>query len=241
VESIARSYVWAGSRILLTNTFGANRIAFERRGIDAEAEEVTRAGVEISLRSAGESARVFASIGPTGGSLRHREVSAAEARDAFKRQVQIIAESGAHGIVVETMVDLDEALLALNAARETGLPVVVSMVFGLPGSTRPQVACEILAGEGASVIGVNCMSGRDCITACRQMREATRLPIWAKPNAGLPQWTESGWVYPLQPPAFAELVVSLADFGADYIGGCCGTTETHIRAAAEALARRASR
>jgi len=162
VEAVARSYVEAGSRVILTNTFGANRIALARHGWEGEVAAINRAGVAASRRAAGAAARVFASMGPTGAMLSAGEITESEARAAFAEQARFLAEAGAAALVVETMTDLREAELAVAAAVETGLTVVACMVFGV-GSARdeivkgvtPEQAAEVLATVGAAVIGAD--------------------------------------------------------------------------------------
>ncbi|NUQ65359.1 MAG: homocysteine S-methyltransferase family protein, partial [Pirellulales bacterium] len=129
VEEVARAYVDAGSRIILTNTFGANRFVLEGRGMADEAAEIARRGARISRSAAGDRAFVFGSIGPSGKMLLAGDVEPGDLREAFAEQALALAEGGADALVVETMADLDEALLALEGARRTGLPVVACLVF----------------------------------------------------------------------------------------------------------------
>lgn len=239
VEAVARAYVEAGSRVILTNTFGANRIALARHGQAEQAEAINRAGVAISYRAAGEHARVFASIGPSGVAP-----GSADGLDrAFAEQARALAEAGAEALVVETMSDLVEAVIAVRAARETGRPVVACMSFSagpehdrtLAGVT-PEQAAEALAAAGAQAIGANCGEGPAAmLPVCRRLRAATALPLWIKPNAGLPQLTEAGYVYSMTPQEFAELGLVLVEAGADFIGGCCGTNPAFICALVGAL------
>ncbi|MHC4406616.1 MAG: homocysteine S-methyltransferase family protein, partial [Planctomycetota bacterium] len=124
VEAVARAYVEAGSRVIITNTFGANRFMLRRHNLGEKATEINRSGVEISRRAAEEKAKVFASMGPSGVMLMMGETTPEELQEAFAEQARAMAEGGAHGIVVETMSDTAEARLAIEAARATGLPVV---------------------------------------------------------------------------------------------------------------------
>jgi methionine synthase I (cobalamin-dependent) len=238
VEALARSYIHAGSRIVLTNTFGANRIALSRCGLETRVEEINRAGVELSKHAAGRSALVFASMGPSGTLQLVDNVPRQRLSGAFSEQAEALARSGADGIVIETMTDVEEAVLALHAARSTGLPVVVCMVFDSgPGFDHTMMGvpagdvAEILAREGADVVGANCGIGIESAAGvCRQLRAATSLPIWIKPNAGLPQIVGDSLVYPTGPESFALHVPDLIAAGATFVGGCCGTTPEHIRA-----------
>lgn len=178
VEQVARSYVEAGSQVVLTNTFRANRLALQARQLSERVRNINRAGVEISRRAAAGRARVFASLGPSGKLLVTQEVSEAELREAFAEQAQAQAAAGADALVIETMSDLQEAKAALAAARETGLPVVVCMVFErgknldrtMMGATPEQVA-EALTAAGADVLGANCGTGiAGYIPICRRLR-----------------------------------------------------------------------
>jgi 5-methyltetrahydrofolate--homocysteine methyltransferase len=243
VEGVARAYVEAGSEIILTNTFRANRQALARHDLGEKVEEINRKGVEIARRAAAGQAAVFGSMGPSGKMLMTGEVSEEELRSAFEEQARVLAEAGVEGFAVETMTDLGEAKLAVAAARQTGLPVVVSMVFD-SGKERdrtmmgvtPEQAAEELAAAGADVIGSNC--GRTIqgfVPLCRRLHSATDRPIWIKPNAGLPEWVEGRLAYPTPPREFAGVVPTLVEAGASFVGGCCGTTPEFIAAIQEQM------
>ena len=246
VTEVARAYVQAGSRIILTNTFGANRVRLADHGLADQTVAINRRGVEISrAATAGTSARVFASIGPTGKMLMTGEVSADQLAEAFAEQAQAIAAAGADGLVIETMADLDEARAALTAARATGLPVVVCMVFDagkdkdrtMMGATPEQVA-RALTEAGADVIGANCGVGIErYVPVCQRLRAATDRPIWIKANAGLPVLVDGQAVYQTTPEAFASHIPGLLAAGASFVGGCCGTSPDFIRAAAQSMSR----
>jgi len=245
VEYVARAYVEAGSRIVLTNTFRSNRVALARHGLADRVVEINRAGVEISRRAAGGRAYVFASIGPSGKLLMTGEVSEEELRAGFVEQVKALAEGGAHGLVVETMSDLAEAKLAVAAARETGLPIVACMAFDsgkdkdrtMTGATPEQAVAELTA-VGADVIGANCGQGIEAyVPISRRLRAATDRPVWIKPNAGLPELVDGRVSYKTTPEEFARHAPSLVQAGAAFIGGCCGTNPEFIRALSRALAR----
>jgi methionine synthase I (cobalamin-dependent) len=243
VAAVARAYVEAGSQVILTNTFGANRIRLGDHGVAAQAAEVNRRGVQISLEAADGRALVFASIGPTGKMLMTGEVTPDDLRAAFVEQAEALAAGGAHALVIETMSDLEEAKAALDAATATGLPVVVCMVFDagkdndrtMMGATPEQVAKE-LAAAGADVVGANCGVGIECyVPVCRRLRAATDRPIWIKANAGLPAMIDGRVVYRTTPDEFTSYVPALVEAGAGFIGGCCGTTPDFIRAVKEKI------
>lgn len=244
VEQVGRAYVDAGAQVILTNTFRANRVALAHYGMANRVEAINRAGVEISRRAAGDRACVFASVGPTGKLLMTGEISEKDIRAAFEEQTGALAASGADGIVIETMSDLDEAKLAVAASQAAGLPVVACMSFEsgrnhdrtTMGVTPEEAATELLAA-GADVIGGNCGQGAEAYLAiCARLSAATELPVWIKPNAGLPELTPSGVQYHETPETFAGHAKALVQAGASFIGGCCGTTPEFIRAVAHVLA-----
>ena len=237
VEKVATAYVDAGSRVILTNTFGASRIMLERHGLADKAAAINRAGAEISSKAASNKAFVFGSIGPTGKLYFTGEITEQELSDAFEEQAMALAEGGAHGIVIETISELDEAKIALKAALKTGLPVVVSMVYDsgqefdrtMMGTT-PEEAAHELKNEGADVVGANCGMGIEFIlTVTKRLRAATDLPVWIKPNAGLPEVIEGKVIYSIAPPQFAVYARDVLAAGANFIGGCCGTSPAFIR------------
>ncbi|MHC4718222.1 MAG: homocysteine S-methyltransferase family protein [Planctomycetota bacterium] len=248
VEAVARSYVQAGSDVILTNTFRANRFALTEAGMAEQAADLAEAGAAISRRAGGDAVRVFGSMGPTGKILMMGDVSADEVYAAFADQAAALARGGCDAIVCETFADLAEATHAVRAARDAaGLPVVVSMTFDSgPDKTATMmgVTPADLAGAaerlGASAVGANCGAGPEhYVTVAALLRQATSLPIWIKPNAGLPVLQAGRTVFPMGPAEFAGFVPTLIDAGASFLGGCCGTTPDHIRAVREAVDRQA--
>lgn len=243
VEQVARSYVDAGSRVILTNTFGANRVVLERQGLDGKVAELNRAGAALSRKAAGERAVVFASVGPTGKMVSAGEIEEADLRGIFAEQIAALAAGGAQGFVIETFAEVAEARCALAAAKETGLPSVVSMVYDsgkahdrtMMGTTPEQAAAE-LEEAGADVIGANCGQGIEgYIPICERLRAATGRPIWIKANAGLPEMVEGKTVYRATPSDFAKHALKVKAAGASFIGGCCGTSPAFIQALAAAF------
>lgn len=238
VAEVAQTYVEAGSQVILTNTFGANRYRLIGFGLAEQAQAINRAGVKISREAAGSRAKVVASIGPSGKMLMLGETPEEELRSAFVEQAQALAEAGADALVVETMTDLTEAKLAVAAAHETGLPVVACMVFDsgkqkdrtMMGNTPEQAAEELLAA-GADVVGANCGQGiAGYVGVCQRLSAAARSPIWIKPNAGLPEVVNGRVCYRTSATEFADCVPALLQAGASFIGGCCGTHPEFIRA-----------
>jgi methionine synthase I (cobalamin-dependent) len=245
VLEVARCYVDAGSRIILTNTFQSSRISLERYGLADQTEAINREGVRISKRAAGDRALVFASIGPSGKMLVTGETSEGELRSVFEEQAAAQAGAGADGIVVETMIDIAEACIAAEAALQTGLAVIASMVFD-SGENRdmtmmgnsPEEVVEALAGLAVDGIGANCGQGIEAFPPiCSRMRQKTDLPLWMKPNAGLPDMVDDRAVFKTRPEEFVGFVPRLIEAGANFIGGCCGTDQNFIRAIRELLDR----
>lgn len=244
VRQVAESYVTAGSRVLLTNTFRSNPISLAQYRMQDRVDAINRAAVKLSKQAAGETALVFASIGPSGKMLLTKDVTTRQLKDAFSCQAQALAAEHPDAIVIETMADLAEARIAAAAALETGLPVIVSFVFDsgrnhdrtIMGVT-PEQAATCLANDGVHAIGANCGRGiRDFIPICKRLAAASSLPVWIKPNAGLPVMIGGVAHYITTPAEFAASAQELCEAGATFLGGCCGTTPEFIRALAEQLA-----
>lgn len=244
VAAVARAYVDAGSQVILTNTFGANRVRLADSGCAERAKEINEAGARLSRQAAAGHALVFASIGPSGKVLMNGDVTEDELRGAFTEQAQALATGGADGLVVETMADLDEARIAIAAAKSTGLPVVASMVFDsgkdkdrtMMGTTPEQAAAGLIAA-GADVIGANCGQGiAGFVKICERLKAAAGAhPVWIKANAGLPEMREGKAVYATTAEQFASYIPALTKAGASFIGGCCGTSPEFIRTVAQTL------
>jgi 5-methyltetrahydrofolate--homocysteine methyltransferase len=243
VETVARSYVDAGSQVILTNTFGASRLRLAAHGLADQAVAINRAGARISRSAAGDRARVFASIGPTGKLLAMGETTEEELLTAFQEQAQALAEEGIDGLVLETFADLGEIRPALAAAKDTGLPVVACMVFDSGPAkdrtmmgTTPEQAAAALVEAGADAIGANCGRGIEgYIPICRRLRAAADLPLWLKPNAGLPEVVDGRSVYRMSARDFAEKTRELIQAGAAFVGGCCGTNPEFIAAIVKSI------
>jgi 5-methyltetrahydrofolate--homocysteine methyltransferase len=243
VARVAQAYVDAGSQIILTNTFGANRIRLAEAGLADKTSEINTAGVNISRQAAQGRALVFASIGPAGKMLLSGEVAADSLRAAFAEQAHALAEAGADALVIETMSELEEARSALEAARSTGLPVVACMVFDsgrendrtMMGVT-PEQAADTLTKAGADVIGANCGRGIEGFAAiCRRFKSTTDRPIWIKANAGQPELIDGRATYRTTPDQFAAHIPELIAAGASFVGGCCGTNPEFIQAVTRQL------
>ena len=243
LEEIHRECIQAGSRIIYANTFGANSRKLAATGHSVE-EVVTR-GVEIAKRAAeGTDTLVAVDMGPLGELLEPMgSLSFEEAYNLFREVAEAGARAGADLAVIETMTDLYEARAALLAVKEnTDLPVFVTLSFEtggrtFTGCTIPSMA-RTLEGLGADAIGLNCSLGPDLLLPLvKELCESTRLPVIAKPNAGLPDPVDGH--YHMDPEAFAQALLPCWEAGVTIFGGCCGTTPDYIRRVREALAGRA--
>jgi len=240
IYSVALSYVNAGADIILTNTFGGSPLKLSKVGLREKTVDINRLGTEISKKAASSRALVFGSIGPTGELLKPLgAASETELLKGFVEQAKALAAGGADGIVIETMMDLAEAKAALRAVKEnTSLSVAVTMTFNEAGGkvatlmgVRPDHAAVELERAGADIVGANCGAGIDLmIEVARVMRRATSLPVWCKPNAGLPELVDGETIYRESPEKMASRFGELVEAGANMIGGCCGSTPAHIRA-----------
>ena len=238
VEAIHRSYVDAGSNLICTNTFGANRRNLSRLGY--EVSDVISAAVSIAKRAAAGRALVALDLGPLGeliaplGSLAFEE-----AYDMFREMAVAGEKAGADLVAIETMADLAEMRAALLAVREhTSLPVLATMTFERSGrtylGTQPESFAMVAEGLGANAVGVNCSVGPAALVPIvERMARVTSLPLIAKPNAGLPDH-ETG-IYDLTPEAFASEMQAFEKTGVHIVGGCCGTNPDFIRALRQAF------
>src|SRR5271165_6656747 len=250
ILSIHEEYLQSGAEILETNTFGANRFRLARHGLAGKVAEINAAGVRLARQAvehlkdkqAGE-AWVAGSVGPLGVRLEPLgKTSLDEARAAFAEQISALAGAGVDMLIIETMPALNEAREALTAAREMApdLPVLAMVTVDddsncLDGSS-PELAAAKLTEWGANAVGVNCSSGpATVLTAIEAMRKATTLPLAAMPNAGMPRAVEGRNIYLCSPEYMASFARKAIKAGAQYVGGCCGTTPNHIRAMKSAI------
>ncbi|MFO3796921.1 MAG: homocysteine S-methyltransferase family protein, partial [Anaerolineales bacterium] len=248
VLNIHRQYVQAGARLLLTNTFGANRYKLGRHGLADRVAEINEAGVKLARRAAQEGKEqvfVGGDVGPLGVRIApYGRVRIEEAQRAFAEQIQALAQAGADLIVIETMSDLNEVRLAVEAARQScDLPIVASLTFTRDDRTLlgddPATAARLLSEAGVDVIGINCSSGpAQVLRLLKQMRAiAPAARFWVKPNAGWPEQVGGRIMYPADPGYFGEYALAFCQAGARVVGGCCGTTPAHIAAMHESLNR----
>jgi len=250
ILSVHEEYLHAGAEILETNTFGANRVRLARYGLAGKVAEINAAGARLARQAVHNlqqkqacEAWVAGSVGPLGVRLEPLgKTSLDEARTAFAEQMQILVDGGVDLLIVETMPALNEARQALEAAHQVApnLPVVVMVTVDdestcLDGAS-PQQAAALLSEWGASAVGVNCSTGPTTVlTAIEAMRAATRLPMAAMPNAGIPRAVEGRNIYLCSPEYMASFARKAVSAGVRIVGGCCGTTPNHIRAMRSAI------
>jgi 5-methyltetrahydrofolate--homocysteine methyltransferase len=243
VRNLHRSYVKAGSDVILTDTFGGTRVKLDKNGMGEKVVEINRKAAQLAREVIGENGIVLGDMGPTGALLEPLgPLSQEDAVQAFAEQAGALAEGGVDGILIETMSDLNEAIAAVQGARQaTTLPVLVTLSFDSHGRTmmgvKPARAAKELSALGVDVIGVNC--GRtltENLAAIQEMHQAVPdAVLMAKPNAGLPHTDGSDLVYDVTPEIMAEYAQKFADLGVKILGTCCGSTPDHIKAVAAAL------
>lgn len=245
VRDVARAYLEAGSRIILTNSFGGNRITLEAHGLGDRMRAVNEAAARLTAEAAEGKAVVAGDIGPSGKVLSIDAVTPEDLFRAFHDQAAALRDGGAQWIVVESMQDMEEMAIAVEAARKaTGLPVVASMTYSLGArgyrtmmGNAPEDCVRRAEEAGADLIGANCGAGIDAYAALAPvLRRLTRKPLWIKANAGIPRVEGGRTVYPLTPAQYASYVPALVSAGVDVVGGCCGTTPGHILEVGRVLA-----
>lgn len=246
VLEIAKSYIDAGADMILTNSFGATPIKLAHYGLGDRAAELNEAAAAISRTAAGESRFVLGSIGPTGEMLMMGQVTEEAVSEGFRIQAEALKKGGADAILIETMTAIDEAVIAVRAAKEaTGLEIICTFTFDrtVSGEYRtmmgvsPANMVRAARDAGASIIGANCGNGFDqMIEVVRDIRKVdATTPLLVHANAGLPVVEDGKLIYTETPEIVAAKARELAASGANIIGGCCGTTPAHIKAIVKEL------
>ena len=248
LAEIAAAYIEAGAELITTNTFGASPLNLAAHDLADRTEEINRAAVEALRGVTAGRALISGSVGPTGKILApYGDTEPAVMARAFGRQIGALIDAGADLICIETMMDLEEARLAVAAARtrSSTIPVIATMTFNATprgffttmGNTVEQ-ACSVLVETGADLVGSNCGNGIDAmVELAREFAVHASVPIVIQSNAGLPENHAGKLTYPESPEYMAERVGPLLELGVVVIGGCCGTGPDHIRAIRAAIDR----
>jgi methionine synthase I (cobalamin-dependent)/5,10-methylenetetrahydrofolate reductase len=250
VRTVHEEYLQAGAEIIETNTFGANALRLQRYGLADKVIEINRAGVEIARKAVNQRADkqsgkvwVAGAVGPLGARLEPLgKIGLDEAQAAFAEQIRGLAEGGVDLLLIETVSALNEAEQAILAAKSTApsLPILVMVTVDedancLDGSS-PETAAARLTEWGADAIGCNCSVGpATVLTAIERMAAVSNLPLVAMPNAGMPRAVEGRNIYLCSPEYMASFARKLVKAGVQFVGGCCGTTPSHIRSMKSSL------
>jgi 5-methyltetrahydrofolate--homocysteine methyltransferase len=244
IQQLHSDFVAAGSDIILTCTFGATSLRLRGSKYEGQAVELNKRAAELA-RAAAEEANVLVggSLGPVGGLIKpFGPLSPEEIFDAYAEQARALTEAGVDLLVIETQFALEEAIAALDGALQNSyLPVVVSFSYDSGTRTmmgvKPTQVVTTFKSRGVAALGANC--GKSLETMEKVIKEMVAaqpgVPIWAKPNAGLPVPGAVPARYDMTPEQMGEAAVRLAHAGAQVIGGCCGTAPELLRAIATAV------
>jgi len=237
VLGVHADYVRAGAELIETNTFGANPVKLSAFGLDGRTEEVNETAATLARKAAGDRAVVLGALGPLGIRIEPwGPTSVDEAADLFARQVAGLASGGVEGFILETFSDVEEIVQAIRAVRRVAgdAPVFAQMTFGEDGFTAYGTTIETVVGQlqavDVDVVGLNCSVGPSAMLAgVERMAAAADRPVSALPNAGLPRDVGDRKIYLASPEYMARYGRRMAEAGARFVGGCCGTTPEHTR------------
>lgn len=245
VRQVHLDYIEAGSEIVETNTFGANRIRLEAYGLGTFVREICHRAVRLAREAqqlTGQRIWIAGAVGPLGKPLAlFGSISSAEIQAIFREPIQALVEAGVDLLVLETFPSLAEIKEAIAAARSiTDAPIIAQLTFTQEGRTpadeTPEEVAEALAPFGLAAIGANCSVGSDpLLGVIERLAGKHRGPLSALPNAGFPTYVNGRLVYLSSPAYMAERASHMVDAGATIIGGCCGTTPEHVAALREML------
>lgn len=246
LADIAAHYLESGAQLITTNTFGASPLNLATHELADSTEAINRAAVKAIQTEVEGRALISGSVGPTGKILTpYGDADPGVMAEGFKRQIGALIEAGADLICIETMMDLEEARLAVEAARRRSpsVPIIATMTFNATprgffttmGNTVEQ-ACSVLTDAGADLVGSNCGNGIDAmVELAHEFASHATVPIAIQSNAGMPEDRGGELHYPEGPDDMAARVGELMDLGVAIIGGCCGTGPDHIRAIRAAI------
>lgn len=236
--NLKQGYAKAGSRILYTPTFSANRIALAKHGLDGDMESMIHQLVALSQTAMDPDCFIAGDMTTTG----QTDISYEEAYEVYQEQITYLNDCNVDLLVIETMLTLEETMAAVEAARSVcALPIMCSMTIESDGSLffggNVFETAAALQEIGADAVGINCSTGPDQLeSVISTLRGILDIPLLAKPNAGMPVIDEKGnAVYNMTASDFAKHMKRLVDLGANLVGGCCGTTPEYIRALADIL------
>ncbi|MFH1823608.1 MAG: homocysteine S-methyltransferase family protein [Candidatus Firestonebacteria bacterium] len=245
VTDIHLEYIDAGADIILTNTFGANKIKLSKFNLEGKIKEINVNAVKNARKVAKDNVFIAGNLGPTGSLLEPLgDLTSEEVYNVFKEQVLCLIEGGVDLIIIETMISIEEVVLATKAAKENSdLPVASLMTFEVNKNGIKTVMgvdvktmVEELEKGGADIIGTNCGSGiKNMIEVVKAIKKETNKFIMAEPNAGLPVLKNGVVVYDGTPEVMSSYIPHLIDAGTNIIGGCCGTTPQHIKSMREKI------
>ena len=247
VRRVHRGYLQAGSRVILTNTFGCNRLRLSLHNLQDRVVEFNTAAAKLArdeVQEAGGRAVVAGDIGPSGGILAPLgELEPAEATAAFAQQARGLIEGGVDVLWIETLSSLEEMRAAIDGVRQASadIPIVATMTFDTRGRTMmgvtPEQAVRELGGWGISALGANCGNGpEEILSVIQKMKAAApQAVLVAKSNAGVPKLEKGRAVYGAGPEEMAAYATAVGEAGARVIGACCGSTPRHLEAMAAAL------
>ena len=244
IRGIHHEYLQAGAEVIETNTFGANSFRLARHSLADKVRDINRAGARLAKEAAKSfDVWVAGSVGPLGTRIEPLgKTSFDEARQAFREQIEALADSGVDLIILETFGYVEELHQAILAAKEAApkLPLVAQVTIREDGNcldgSDPETFAPRLEGWGADVIGCNCSVGPVAmLEAIERVRAVSSLPLAAQPNAGIPRSVEGRNIYLCSPEYMASYARKFVAAGARLVGGCCGTTPDHIRVMKSAL------
>ncbi len=246
ILSVHKSYSEAGCDVLITNTLTMNRLSIESHGLEVDVKDVNISGAKLAKEAAGPGQYVLGDISSTGQLLEpYGEFSEEQFYNTFREQAAYLFSAGVDGFIIETIIDLREALCALRACQDvSSLPVLVTLSFvtadnggrTVMGNTAEESATALVEA-GAAAVGANCgnLDPHDTSLIIGMMRECVNAPLIAQPNAGKPHLVGNRTVFDMTPEEFSHGITECIEAGATLVGGCCGTAPEHIRRVADMI------